>query len=498
MVMLLLLLCLLQQLSGFTRQTRFHTQLNGALFAQKYLVLVDPDPLDLYGIASQVEGGLFAKVNDLIQPKALYSPAFAKELLLKREELKLSEEDVSDICSSIYTDELYSDIEVCGVLCASDTGLAISELFAARVMSTRYNHKNIQNEARRDKYLQQCALQQHNIRSIRQVLTDSLQTALEFYDSLPSSEPSIDGNSKIAVVKPVRGSASTHVYKCNSTEELIIAFNKVLGKPGYANNTISDAILIQEFITGEEYVCDTVTLAPGEHKMVANWKYDKKCLNTKDFIYYATILVPSDETPLNFHEYVASVLNCMRIETGPAHIEVMYTNTGECVLIEANCGRFHLDDFVVLCNLVNGYNAIDVALDGILANIDIVSDNDSDRDRDYNENEKLREVKEAAQHRLAGIPSIPPTAIQCSYFGCILNLWSSVQGTLVTKPDPPTGISSLMKFVLRYDEVGDYVHKTIDLATDSGWAVMVNEDRNILQQEVEQVYKYQETMFDVM
>ena len=135
---------------------------------------------------------------------------------------------------------------------------------------------------------------------------------------------------------------------------------------------------------------------------------------------------------------------------------------------------------------MNGYNAVDVALDAVLATIDVDDDDNG-----------LKGVRTAAHTRLACIPPYPPSSSQCQYFGRILNLWSSVQGILMEILQPPTDVSSLIKFVSRYDEKGDYVYKTIDLATDSGWAVMVNEDRNVLEEESERMYKYQETMFQV-
>ena len=115
----------------FTKLLSFSLNINTNTnsFKQRNLVLIDPDPDDPYGVASQIEGYLENNFGDLIQGHALYSPTFAKELL---ETYDLTNDEINEIKESEYKMNGmrtgYDDI--CGVLCVSDTGLKTRELFS--------------------------------------------------------------------------------------------------------------------------------------------------------------------------------------------------------------------------------------------------------------------------------------------------------------------------------------------------------------------------------
>ena len=480
----------------------FNTQIGD--IKKRNLVLIDPDPDDPYGIVTQVEGYLENNFGNFIQGKALYSPTFAKELF---DNYDLTNDEINEIKENEFNiNGLERDFEdICGVLCVSDTGLKTREIFSKTYFKSNVGEGGIDyKEARRDKYLQMEALKMNNVRTMRQILTDDEDEALQFYNHVGANN--VDGEEGIVVVKPARGSASVAVSKCASRSVLLDKFRSTLGVPGYANGTVSDAILVQEFLKGEEFAIDTVSRR-GEHKCVANWRYEKKPLNGGDFVYVGTILmedkeiaytIPNDNSSNNINsniekrsfslvdvlnDYAISVLNALEITEGPCHLEVMMTETGP-VLIEANCGRWHVDDFIVLSNLCIGYNAVNVALDACLSNlIDIL---------DVEKEPELFQCICEAKKRWDAIPIQPQLPYKCH--GRILNLWSPTSGILLKTPVRPE-VSSLLRWQPRYSEVGDEVIKTIDLATDAGWCVLAHHNYEQVVKDSNEICRLQENLF---
>jgi biotin carboxylase len=196
------------------------------------------------------------------------------------------------------------------VLCETDTGLRTAELLAATL---ELPSSNGVNEARRDKYMMQQALAAAGLPHIRQVLTENW-TEVEAF---------IKNTGFPIVIKPCRGSASRNVSKCENKQSAQKVFELLLGYPGYANGTLSDAVLVQEYITGHEYVVDTVS-SNGEHKIVAIWKYDKRELSGAPFVYYCTELVTETNDCISnlLIEYSTKVLDALGVKYGPAHIEI--------------------------------------------------------------------------------------------------------------------------------------------------------------------------------
>src|SRR6476620_2282584 len=55
---------------------------------------------------------------------------------------------------------------------------------------------------------------------------------------------------------------------------------------------INTGVLVQEFLSGTEYVVDTVS-RDGVHKVCAVWEYDKRPINGANFVYFGMKLIPS-------------------------------------------------------------------------------------------------------------------------------------------------------------------------------------------------------------
>jgi biotin carboxylase len=161
--------------------------------------------------------------------------------------------------------------------------------------------------------MMQEALSSSGVPHIRQILTENWAEAQALIAEVGFP----------VIIKPCRGSASKNVSKSENLETAKQNFDSLLGYPGYANGTVSDAILVQEYISGTEYVVDTVS-SDGEHKVVAIWRYDKREVGRAPFVYFCTELigVTRDKTCNSLIEYAIKVLNALKVKYGPAHIEL--------------------------------------------------------------------------------------------------------------------------------------------------------------------------------
>lgn len=66
------------------------------------------------------------------------------------------------------------------------------------------------------------------------------------------------------MVKPVQSAGSDDVFLCRSLDEAEVAFNRILGKTN-GLGLRNEAVLVQEFLVGKEYVVDQVS-RDGIHK----------------------------------------------------------------------------------------------------------------------------------------------------------------------------------------------------------------------------------------
>ena len=100
-------------------------------------------------------------------------------------------------------------------------------------------------------------------------------------------------------------------------------FNMLLGKTnGLGLNNLT--VLVQEYLTGTEYVVDMISL-DGVHKCAAVWEYDRRAINGASFVCMGQRLLCDDEDVVNkLVEYEKNVLDALGILNGPSHGEVKW------------------------------------------------------------------------------------------------------------------------------------------------------------------------------
>lgn len=184
------------------------------------------------------------------------------------------------------------------VLPGAELGVLLADAItdALNLRRNRMEH----SPARRDKYLMGETLREAGIRSVKQVKAETWSQAQAFIQSEFGSE------SIQIVLKPLESAGTEDVILCSSMEQAKTTFASIFGKInglGIENR----AVLVQEFLEGNEYVIDTVSL-DGTHKVTAIWKYDKRRVNDAAFVYFGLSLIPATGNINDLIEYQFQVL----------------------------------------------------------------------------------------------------------------------------------------------------------------------------------------------
>lgn len=212
--------------------------------------------------------------------------------------------------------------------------------------------------ARRDKYLMGETLRASGVRAVKQVKATTWAEAEDFLVNVLQPTPFE------VVLKPLESAGTEDVILCLSMDQAKKTFDSILGKVnglGLENR----AVLLQEYLEGDEYVVDTVS-RNGEHKVVAVWKYDKRRVNNAAFVYFGLSITPATGVVNELIAYQFNVLDALGIRNGPAHGEVKFCR-GSPVLIEVGA-RCHGGEgaWVPIANKCVGYNQVDAAIDSYL------------------------------------------------------------------------------------------------------------------------------------
>lgn len=102
----------------------------------------------------------------------------------------------------------------------------------------------------------------------------------------------------------------TTVLEAESIFKMIFGKNNELG-------LCNTAVLIQEYLSGVEYVIDTVS-RNGVHKVIAVWQYDKRAVNGAAFVYFGVRMIPANtQLVKDLIVYQLQVLDCLGIRSGP-------------------------------------------------------------------------------------------------------------------------------------------------------------------------------------
>ncbi len=176
--------------------------------------------------------------------------------------------------------------------------------------------------ARRDKYEMVKAVQRAGVRTAKSHSSHSLEDVFSW----------IEGNLDYPVViKPLKSAGTDNVAICHSPSEVEQAFANIFGRTNRLNLT-NDAVLVQEFLAGKEYIVDSVTF--NGHTEVCAYQESNKVPHEGAMVYENCRTIPFDSVMARtLYPYVCEVLAALAVQWGPSHMELIVTPRGP-VLVE--------------------------------------------------------------------------------------------------------------------------------------------------------------------
>ena len=209
------------------------------------------------------------------------------------------------------------------VMAGAETGVELADRLSSH-LGLRTNGTEF-SLARRNKFHMGEAIRSAGVRAVRQVKAmtwEEVALFLKEWNPMPFE----------VIAKPIDSAGSEDVTLCRSVAELQTAFNTIIGKVN-GLGLLNDAVLVQEYLSGQEYVVDMVS-RDGEHKAVALWQCDKRAVNGASFVLYGYIpILATDPICEDLIAYERTVLDALGIRNGPSHGEVKWERD-EPVLVE--------------------------------------------------------------------------------------------------------------------------------------------------------------------
>lgn len=222
--------------------------------------------------------------------------------------------------------------------------------------------------ARRHKELAQKVLRDAQLNSIREILTGSIEKALEWIEDKTDG---LSGEYPV-VVKPNSSAGGEGFTLCRSRAEVVAAFRDLVGKRN-KYGTLMTEVLVQEYlapadyqgIPGGEYVINPVS-KNGRHIVVDGWRYNKVIRKRKggatSLVYdWDELLDIADEKYSLLIDYALQVIDVFGMKFGPSHLEIMVTARGP-VLIEMGARLMGGSMHRALRSAI-GYSSLDLTVD---------------------------------------------------------------------------------------------------------------------------------------
>jgi len=343
---------------------------------------------------------------------------------------------------------------VLGVFAGSEPGVELANRLSDALDMPTTNPLDL-IESRKDKAEMQEALRRNGVPAAEQFKSGDLDKLLTWAN---------DRNQWPLVAKPVGGAGSDGIFFCKSEEDVKSAHAGIIGQwnpTGVVNNELA----LQEFLSGDEYIVDTVS-HKGKHICVAIWVYTKvKGLPWNPHAIMAKqnmLLAPTGEKQDQLVDYVFKVLDAVGLKYGPCHTEVMFTAKGP-ILVEVNA-RLHGLQGPKLIELCTGISKARYAADTIIS-----------------DGELFHQLCDTASPGRYLYPVMKQAVNLC--------LISPVEGVLqksIREVIANMNLASIIE-ILPNVEQGGYLSQTTDLASLAGTVIMVHESMDQIKADIQRI-----------
>lgn len=280
--------------------------------AQRYVVIVDPySSGSLFAREFESSGCKVIAVLSSVEPPDVYAASYRPS-----DFERVCVADSEDLGPLL--DTLRNYLPLC-VLAGCESGVELAEQLAPLLVPECANTVDLA-AARRDKGVMAQAAVESGVAMMKQICTDDFSLVQDWL-----LRNGLAGRS--LVVKPPKSASTDGVVRVDDESGLKQAFDALLGQPNRLG-IINDRVLIQEYLSGTEYVVDTFSHG-GTHTLCSVCKYTKLEHATGMAIYDRMDWVsPEDAVVEPLMDYAQEVLNALGIHWGNAHIEIMQTRDG--------------------------------------------------------------------------------------------------------------------------------------------------------------------------
>jgi len=211
------------------------------------------------------------------------------------------------------------------VITGGETGVELAD-HLSELMGLPTNGTAL-SPARRDKFVQNETLRAAGLRATRQLLVADAEELRAWHGEIGGR----------VVVKPLRSAGNDGVTFCATPEDSVAAYRAILGSTNIFAQR-NEGVVAQEYLVGTEYAVNTVSGA-GRHRATDVWEYAKMTVNGVVDRHAGVFSTPVATVP-QVVGYAFDALDALGVRHGPAHLEVMSTADGPC-LVEAGirlCG----------------------------------------------------------------------------------------------------------------------------------------------------------------
>lgn len=342
---------------------------------------------------------------------------------------------------------------IVAVIAGSDAGVELAEHLSERMGMPTSNGTELLFQ-RIDKAAMQDQLRKCGVPAAVQIKSGKLDELLQWATAR---------NKWPVVAKPAGGVGSEGIYFCKSLADIEKAHKEIVGAVN-PKGIRNDAVALQEFLNGDEYIVDTIS-NNGKHICIAIWTQGKRrelpWNPTSIITTHNMLMEPSGVIQDALVDYTFKMLDAVGFKHGPSHNEIMLTERGP-ILIEINA-RMHGVQGPKVIELSTGTNKADYACDIFVGG-----------------SKKFNTLYKELPARF-----LYPVQKQC----CQLVLCCSSKGFYTSSLKDRIIAMSLPSVidVLTAKGIGDYQPQSIDLPTSPGTVLMVHESTKQLEEDMQKI-----------
>jgi biotin carboxylase len=282
---------------------------------QRYAVVVDPVGTGQEYPAAFAEAGVeVVAVMSLPEPIKLYQASWHPENF---RHIHVFDGDVAAMA------ELLRGYRPECLIPGSETGVELADALVELVVPGT-GHVPALAAARRDKWAMAQAVRDAGVPHLRQICSDDP-------DEIDAWLRDTGLEDSRVVIKPPKSAATDNVHFVDRGRDWRPFFGQIFG---HVNEFAvrNDAVLVQEFAEGTEYLIDSYSV-DGRHGLVDVCRYNKVQRGDRIGIYdLVDFIEPDHPESLEAWPYVQQVLDAVGIRNGCAHTEVIITADGPRLL----------------------------------------------------------------------------------------------------------------------------------------------------------------------